>query len=78
MQIRAAVRLRLTPLRMAVTHETSHSSAGQAMGPRTPQMLLVGMRVGAAATENSVEGPQNETRTTAAQQSLFSVATRKF
>ena len=47
----------LTPVRMAVTNEST-ISAGKDVEKRKPQGTLVGMQTGAATVENSMEFPQ--------------------
>ena len=56
MQIKTTMKYQLTPLRMAIIKKTRNSKCWQ--GEKNPCALLVGLEIGAATMENSMEVPQ--------------------
>ena len=60
MHIKTTMRHHLTPVRMTVIQKTTKNKCRQGCEEKaTFVQLLVGMQIGAATVENSIEGPQN-------------------
>ena len=65
MQIKTTMRYHLTPVRMAIIRKSTITNIGEDVEKGNPCALFVGMQVGAATMENSVEVPQKtKNRTT--------------
>ena len=57
MQIKATRRYHFTPVRIAITNKLTNKW-GRMWKKRETSALLVGMQIGAATVESSMEGPQ--------------------
>ena len=58
MQMKNTMRYHLTPVRMAIIQKSTNNQWWKGCGEREPPTLLVGMQVGTAPMENSIEVPQ--------------------
>ena len=58
MQIKTTMRYHLTPVRMAIINKSTNNVLVKMWRKQNPRALLVGMQIGAATVESSVEIPQ--------------------
>ena len=59
MQIKTTMRYHLTPIRMGIIKKSTNNKCWRGLWRKgNPPTLLVGMSIGAATTENSMEVPQ--------------------
>ena len=55
MQIKTTMRYHLTPVRMTIINKSTNNTLAQMWRKGNPSELLVGMQIGAATVENSME-----------------------
>ena len=57
MQIKTTMRYHFTPVRMAIIKKSANNKCWRGWRKGNPLVLLVGMEIGAATMENSMEAP---------------------